>query len=1005
MCVTAAAFVAFGWTSWRSLPLDLLPDLESPTILVSLRSGDRPPAEMERIYGEQIEQRLFAVRGIRSIEQAARTGRILATVGFDWDADMDFALVEVEKAIGAIRADPDVDEVVVRRFDPRQAPVVVLGLVPAEADADLAELRQVARRQVATALERLEGVAEVRVTGGRDKQLWVRVDRYALEAHGLALADVERRLREANIDVNAGTLEEGSRLYVVRGLGRFRRAQDVEQVVLRYGGADTGRRIPVRVSDVATVEFADAEITHLVRVDGREGVGLSVYKEAGSNTVAVSRTVHEALAGLAADLPGLEVRVVSDEAALIEDSIADVQSAALAGAALAVLVLVLFLRAAGPTVIVCVTIPVSLLATLFLMRLGGHSLNIMTLGGLALGVGMLVDNAIVVVESGFRRLASGATAEDAAVRGTADVAGAITASTLTSCAVFVPILFVQGLAARVMSGLSFTVVASQVVSLVATVLLVPALAKWLLPRGGARTLDPGIAPVERFVAALLRRPGLVVVAAALATVGAALALRGLGSELLPPTDPRQFSVRLICAPGQRVEATARVVEAVEEVIHEAGGADVRAVLSEVGRLPEDDRQIYEEQTEENTARIVVSLAGARSVQAIVAGAAAAVAGLDGVEAAWDSGTSGLSRALGRGGPPVSVEISGQSIDDLRAAADRVRQALAARAELWNVRSSFEGGPPELRVVLDRHLADGLGVDLDAAALVLEAALDGRKATVLNLGDEERDVVIKLPRVRRDELLGVRVTGRTGQLVTLGDVAHVALDAGAREIFRRDQRRVARVTARIAAESDFPAAMAATRGALAGVELPPGLLARVAGDEEERTRTFRELYWAGGMALLLLFMVLAGTFESLVHPLTVLVAVPFSLIGVAAVLVPVGWPVGIMALLGMIVLAGVAVNDAILLVDAARTLIDDGVPRAAALSRAAGLRLRPILMTTLTGVVGLLPLALGSGEAARLRSPLAWAIVGGLVASLVASLTVIPCVYELLDRLRPAGRRR
>jgi len=1006
VCVVAAATVVLGWTAWRGLPLDLLPDLQSPTILVSIRSGDRPPAEMERIYGEQVEQRLFAVRGIRSIEQVARTGRIMATVGFEWDADMDFALVEVEKAIGPIRSDPDVDEVVVRRFDPRQAPVVVLGLVSAEEGPDLAELRQVARRQVATALERLEGVAEVRVTGGRERELRVLVDRYKLEAYGLTLSLLEQRLRAANVDVNAGTLEEGSKVYIVRGLARYRRPQDVAQVVVRYGDDGSGRNVPIKAGDVARIEFADREISHLVRVDGREGVGLSIYKEAGSNTVAVSRTVRDALGGLESDLPGVEVRIVSDEAALVEASIDDVQGAALIGIGLAILVLVAFLRAAGPTIIVSVAVPVSLLATLFLMHLGGQSLNVMTLGGLALGAGMLVDNAIVVVESIFRRLSGGANAEDAAALGTADVAGAITASTLTTCAVFLPILFVKGLAARVVGGLSFTVVTSLLVSLVVAMFVIPALAGWLLPRGRAGAVDPGIGKAERIVGFLLGRPVTIVLLAALLSAGAVYSLRQLGTELLPPSDPRQFTVRLVCSPGQRVESTSRVVEAVEEVIREAAGEDLRALLAEVGRLPEDDRLIYEEQTEENTARLVVRLAaGGRTGRQVVAAAAGVVGEFEGVEASWDVGASTLARALGTSGPPIAVEVSGQSLEDLREAATLVRDGLAASDELWNVRSSFEGGPPELRIVLDRHVADGLGVDLDTVALALEASLDGRKTTVLNLGDEERDVVIKLPRVRRDELLGVRLTSKTGKRVTLGDVARVRPEAGAREIFRRDQRRVARVTARIADGSDFPEAMAATHRAMGSIDLPPGLSARIAGEEEERARTFQELKWAAGMALLLVFMVLAGNFESLIHPLTVVAAVPLSLVGVAVVLVSLGRPIGVMELLGMIVLAGVAVNDAILLVDSARRQMAAGLPRVDALARAAGLRLRPILMTTATTVLALLPLAIGAGEAARLRSPLAWTIIGGIVASTLGSLCVIPCLYLLFDRMRPTRRGR
>jgi HAE1 family hydrophobic/amphiphilic exporter-1 len=309
----------------------------------------------------------------------------------------------------------------------------------------------------------------------------------------------------------------------------------------------------------------------------------------------------------------------------------------------------------------------------------------------------------------------------------------------------------------------------------------------------------------------------------------------------------------------------------------------------------------------------------------------------------------------------------------------------------------------LHIKLDQTLADGLGVDLDLVATALQASLDGKQATVVTMGDEERDVVMRAPRVRRDELLHVALTTPSGARVVVGDVATLEPRSGAREIFRRDQRRVARVTARVAEGADYPAAQAAAARGLENAELPPGLIARVAGEEEERTQTFRELRFAALLALLLVFMVLAGTFESLVHPLTIAISIPLALVGVAAILIPLGRPIGVMELLGMIVLSGVAVNDAILYVDRARQLLREGLERRRALARAAALRLRPILMTTATTVLALSPLALGSGEGARLRSPLALTIIGGIIASTIGALLVIPCVYALLEKLRPASR--
>lgn len=1008
VCVSATAVALVGWLALQQLPVDLLPDLHSPTIVVSVRSGNRPPTEMERLYGEQVEQRLFTVRGIREVSQVARTGRIVATVVFDWDADLDLALIDVQKAVGPVSADPDVDEVLVRRFDPRQAPILTLGLVAPDGRPDLAELRRLARRQVAPGLEQLRGVAEVRVTGGREQEVRVLLNRYRLDAFGITLAEVESRLVAENVDISAGTLEEGSQVYLVRGMSRFRRLEDVERVVVRYVTTGESGRQAIRVSDLGTVSMVDREIDHLVRVNGVEGVGLAIFKEAGSNTVQVSTIVREALVGLAQDLPNVELTEVTDDASLVVEALADLRSAAGLGVLLAVIVLALFLRSAGATLIVTAAVPVSIFAALFLMRFADQSLNIVTLGGLALGAGMLVDNAIVVVESIYRRLGEGDSALTAAATGTSQVAGAITASTLTTCVVFVPVLFVEGLAARLIEGIAFAVVASLLASLAVAMLLIPALARWFLPkkaRTEAATIPAHRRRLENLVRGLLCYPLVTVV---LATVIAGLSgwmLLGLGTELLPPSDPRQFSLRIVGPPGQRVESTARVVEGIESLLEQASGDDLLAVLSEVGRLPEDDRTVRTELAEENTARLTIRMSHegptGRQLATLLT---PELATLESTEVSWEVGSSALASALGTSGPPVVVEISGQSLPDLRRGAEVVRESLSQLDELWNVRSSFEGGPPELRVELDRALADGLGVDLDTLSRVLETSLDGRDVTMLSLGDEERPVTLRLPTPRREELENIVFRNQQGRKIAIGEVAHFTEVEGAREIFRRDQRRTAQVTAQIAEGADTPSAIAAVVDVLADVPLPPGLRAELRGEEEERARTFGELRLAGVLALVLVLMVLAGTFESLLHPVTVLAAVPLALIGVALALVPTGRPIGMMAMMGLIVLAGVAVNDAVLLLSTARQLMATGVERVDALVQAVGTRLRPIVMTTLTTVLALLPLAFGTGEGSEIRGPMAVTIIGGILASTVGSLLVLPCLYLVLDRLRP-GRRK
>lgn len=1002
--VLAVAIVLVGWLSFEELPVDLLPDLQSPTVAVSIQAGDRPPTEMERLYGEQLEQRLFSVQGIREISQVARTGRLVATVVFDWDADIELGLVEVQKAVLPIGADPAVDEVLARRFDPRQAPVLTFGLLAPTGSPDLAELRQLARRQLAPNLEQLPGVAEVRVTGGREKEVRVQLDRYRMEAFDISLAQVEQRLQAENVDINAGTLEQDSGVFLVRAMSRYREPQDVANVVVQYVSGGDGTRQAIRVADIAEVMMTDQEVDHLVRVNGSEGVGLAIYKEAEANTVSVSREVRAAVSELAQDLPSVKLVEINDDASLVVDALDDLQVAAGVGILLAVLILALFLRSAGATLVVAAAVPVSILSALFLMGLTDRSLNIVTLAGLALGAGMLVDNAIVVVESIYRQLADGESAATAAASGTGRVAGAITASTLTTCVVFLPVLFVEGMAARLIEGIAFTVVASLTASLAVAVLLIPALARWFMTSGynpEARSVTPRYRlAVEQLVRRLLTRPLITVLVATVLAGLAGFSLLNLGTELLPASDPRQFSIRIVGPSGQRVESTSRVVQSIESLVEQATGEHLEAMLSEIGRLPEDSRLIRTELTEENTARITVRVgAGGPTGRQIAEAVTPELTSLPTTTVDWEVGSGALASALGSGGPPVMVEISGQALPDLRRGTDQIQTRMAALPELWNVRSSFEGGPPELRIVLNRTMADGLGIDLRTLSLVLEASLNGRDVTTLSMGDEDRPVNLRGTPATRESLSQIVFRGAQGQKVAVGEIATFVQTEGAREIFRRDQRRTAQVTAEIVDGVSYPEAIAAVNKLLADEALSPGLHAQLRGDEAERARTFGELKLAGILALVLVLMVLAGSFESFIHPITVLAAIPIAMIGVALALTPLGEPIGVMAMMGLIVLAGVAVNDAVLLISTARQLMADGQERVDALVAAAGIRLRPIIMTTLTTVLVLAPLLYGSGEGAALRAPMAMTIISGIIASTVGSIVVLPCLYLILDSIR------
>lgn len=1007
ICVSAIAVALVGYLALNRLPVDLLPNLHSPTVVVAVSAGTRPPVEIQRLYGEVIEQQVFTVQGVREIEQVARTGKLIATVHFDWTANLDTSLIDIQKAVGSLESDPLVDSVIVRRFDPTQDPILVLGLLAPEDEVDLIELRQIAKRQLGTTLETLPGVAEVRVTGGRKREIRVNFDQYRADEYGISIDEIKARIEAENADIQAGTIEDENAVYTVRGRSRYENVSDIENVIVKYVESQTGSRVAIYVKDVADVLPGEQDKDHVVLVNGNEGVGISIYKEADANTVTVSQTITKALSGISEDLPGVEVFTITDNATLVVDAMEDLQLAAILGIVLAILVLAIFLRSFGATFIVSTAVPVSILAAIFFMHFGGYSLNIVTLGGLALGAGMLVDNAIVVVESMYRQVREGHEPAVAARKGTGMVAGAITASTLTTCVVFVPIFFVQGLAARLIDGIAFTVVVSLVASLLVAVFLIPALGRWFL---GQPKLDSSGAVIKEKVPAVrrgleavvrgfLRVPTLIVFLSAICVTGAIWFLLQLGTELLPPSDPKQFSIRVIGPSGQTVDSTISVIAGIESTIREGSAEYVEATLAEIGKLPDDNRIIRQELTEENTGRLTVrTKEDGPSGRAYAAELAEKLDVIPNTDIEWELNKSALSDALNTKSAPVVLEVAGNTIHDIRSVTESLYDELVELPELWNVRSSFQGGPPELVIELRKPIAEALGVTVDVLAGVIESSLEGSRVTSLTIGDEEYPINLRTKTPLRDQLTDLTFNAPTGQRVSVGEVATFKELQGAREIYRRDQRLVAQITALLNEDVTQPQAVAAVREILTQQSLPPGMTASLRGEEAERERTFGELRLAGILALILVLMVLAGTFESLLQPITILYAIPLALVGVAATLTPFGAPIGMMAMLGMIVLSGVAVNDAVLLISTAKQLMRDGKDRITALSEAAGIRLRPITMTTLTTVLALFPLLFGGGEGAMLRQPMALTIIGGLVASTIGSLLILPCLYLVIDNV-------
>ncbi len=1043
-----------GAISFGRLPTDLLPDVSYPRLVVYTGYPDVAPTEVERLVTAPVEAQVAAVPGVERVESVSREGASYVTLRFAWGTDMDFAALALREKLDNLRdVLPELaDRPVVLRTDPTADPVMALSVT---GPVDLWGLKEQAETVFKRRLEQIDGVAQAAVVGGLDREIQVDVDPRRLDDLGLTVADVAGALDAANVSAPGGSIRRGRYRYSLRTLGEFQAVDEIERVVIgpARGGSGFGPGSPagadgenggdgrggapgaagagaalIRVGDVATVRDGFRERESIARANGEEAVGLLLFKESGANTVQVAERVDDALDVLREEYPDLEFSVPMSQAGFISDAISNVAQALLLGGVLAFLVLFLFLRDARYPVAVALAIPISVIASFALMDAAGVSLNIMSLGGLALGVGMLVDNSIVVLENIFRhREAAEESDAETAARGAEEVTGAIAASTLTTIAVFGPVLYVRGVAGELFGDLSLTVAFSLLASLLVAITLLPAMAaRWgrrprgegwvrrrtravggVLGRAIGRLTRPGLDAFDRafarfadwyhevLVAALARR-GRVALAAA-GMLAAAL-LIGLLAErsVLPEVEQGAFQARLELPRGTPLDVTDATARRVEATLLD--DPDVDAVFTRVGRqnavgtLSEDEGGLH-------TAVLEVRLAGDASSHAVIARARAALRDLPPGSLTMETGqATALGRLIGgEEAADLAVRVRGDELEPMLAYASRLEEGLARREGLENVRLGVELGQPEVRLAIDRdRLAS---YDLRPADLsgTVEAYMRGSVATEFVAFDRKVPVVVRLPEeARRDPATLDRL--RVGD-VPLRQLVRSSEQLGPSEVRRLDQNRYVPLYAD--AVGSVGEGVDAVQATLAEAPAPRGVRVEVAGENTEMRRSFRELAFAFALALLLVYMILAAQFESFLHPFTILLSVPLALVGALLALVLTGSGLNTMSLIGVVILVGIVVNDAIVKVDFITQARARGAAVRDAILEAGRARLRPIVMTTVTTVLGLTPMALGIGRGADLRAPLAVAVIGGLITATALTLVVVPVAYALVEDARAA----
>ena len=1036
------AIVLFGIVSLSRLSVNLLPELSYPTVTIRTELTGAAPLEIESLLTKPIEEAVGVVRNVRLVRSVSRAGQSDVTLEFAWGTDMDIAGVDVREKVDILELPLEASRPLLLRFDPSSEPIMRLGLLHREGEsavnADQAEgrfkaLRRLAEDRIKNDLEAEEGTAAVKVSGGLEDEIQIRVDQQKLSQLGLSIDDVAARIRAENVNLSGGRLEEGSQRFLVRTINEF---QSVDEFAAAIVATVSGQ--PVHLSDIASVERGYKEREAITRVNGRESVELAVYKEGDANTVQVAKRIESRLEEIRETLPSdLELTTIYDQSTFIAAAIQQVSSAAIFGGILAVIVLFGFLGDARATTIIAAAIPVSVIGTFLLMYTNDVSLNIMSLGGIALAVGMLVDNAIVVLENIVRKKEQGADVRTAARQGTAEVATAVTAATLTTIAVFFPMVFISGIAGQLFRDQALTVTFALAFSLVVALTLIPMLAALGgEPRYATQNADSRASRFTKAVAALvrlfgrlfaavrwvfrallwapsrlltrlqsriamhydpllawsLRHRSIVVAAAAALFTGSMLLVPRLGTELIPQLSQGEFHLDLRLTPGAPLSSTDRVIQRAQAVADDQAAVGLSYSVAGTGNRLDASPVDAGEHT--GTLSIALEDGADRRVEdSVMTAMREEISSLPGVQYEF------RRPALMTFAAPLQIEVAGFDLAGLSRVSDVLVRELSASDRFTDVKTTIEPGNPEIQIVFNQERAAKLGLVVRDIADRVVANVRGELATRYTWNDKKIDVLVKSVDSREssiEEIRGLIVNPAVGRPVTLDAVADVTLARGPAEIRRAAQERVAVISTNIAF-GDLGGAVAEARAIVARTPMPQGITANVSGQNEEMQSSFRSMQFALALAVFLVYLVMASQFESLIHPFVILFTIPLALVGAVLALFVTGTTINVVALIGLIMLAGIVVNNAIVLVDLINQLRASGMEKVAAIQEAGRARLRPILMTTLTTVLGLMPMAIGFGEGAEVRTPMAITVIGGLLVSTLLTLIVVPVVYSLLDR--------
>ncbi len=1000
--------VALGIVAFIRLSIDLMPEITFPTISVRTSYGNVGPQEIEELVTRPIEESLAAVQGVEEITSTSTEGSGSVRVAFTWGYDLDVAANDIRDRLDRVigRLPEDVDRPTMFKFDLSAFPIVTFGV---SSPMNPLDLRQLVDDQIKYRLERVPGVAAVDVRGGLAREIHVDVKANQLKSLGLSTDAVIAAIRNENQNIPAGVYDQGNLEVLIRTMGEYTDLDEIRNTVITIRDGT-----PIQVKDVADVEDSWQEIRQEYRVNGQSGLRISVNKQSGANTVAVAEAVNAEIARINTDMPQVTLIPLIDTSVYIKQAINNMGKSALIGGILAIIILLIFLRNITSTLIIATAIPISIIATFGLMYFSGYTLNIMTFGGLALGIGMLVDCAIVVLENIYRHQESGTPPVESALVGSAEVNGAIIASTLTTVVVFIPVVFVRGMSGVMFQQMAVVVSFALLCSLVVAMTLIPMLASRFL-KFRVRTRDNiahrmfswserAFASVESRYSRLLNwalnhRPRVIWTAVVLFALALVL-VRFIGVEFMPSADEGVVQVNLEMAVGTRLEILNEAALTVEKIVAD-NVPEVESILTSVGG---GGFQSAGGHTVSIEVRLVPQNRRSRSSEEVSNDLRSKLVNLPGTIVRVTPGQGLFVFRMGStSSDNVSVEIRGYDLQVANELAREVETAVKRVPDITDTQISREEGSPEQIVRVDRQKAADLGLSVSQIGNALETAVGGSPASYFRQGGKEYRILVRLSEEDRQNLaslLDLTVMNNRGQSVVLRNVVQAVPQEGPVRIERKDQERMITVRANFTGR-DMGSIIADIREELRSVPVPKDFVILFGGDYEDQQEAFRELLLSFILAVFLVYLVMAGQFESFRDPFIVLFTIPMALIGIVVTMIMLNTTFSVQAFIGCIMLAGIVVNNAILLVDYTNQLRHHhGMAMVDAIRTAGSRRLRPIMMTTLTTCLGLLPLSIGLGEGGETQAPLARVVIGGLASSSLITLVLIPVVYSIFERSRP-----